>query len=337
MESDANFTEDLMKTIYNEKLCIFTAGHCNYIRPQVVENNINPPLLIEELSDGIHINRIRLDLNKDLTEYCEGPPTVSIAFILSGKGKMAIENGDILDINPGTMIFFYSPTKTRGMNFFGSGKWHILDIRFSLNEIEAQELPSFTKLATSFEKNVSYSNVLMMAGPIHPPFMQIVNQIEECQLNGNVRKVYLKAKALEILACMTAQVYDCQYNAINSLQRRAVYNAIKIINSDYHYPWTIKSLSRAVGLNERKLKEGFRAVVFRTFHQYLENVRMTTAEDLLKKGMSVIEVATAVGYSSPSHFSKRFRQHYLINPKAWQAKYAVNHTLMTEYIAVGGQ
>ncbi len=334
MESDANFTGDLMKTIYSEKLGVFTAGHCSYIHSQVEENDITPSLLTEELSDGIHINRIRLELNKDFTEYCEGPPTVSIAFVLSGKGKMAIENGDDLDINPGTMIFFYSPKMTRGINFFGCGAWHILDIRFSLNEIEAQELPSFTKLTTGFEKNASYSDVLMMARPIYPPFMQIVNQIEECQLNGSVRKVYLKAKALEILACVTAQIYDCQYNAINGLQRRAVYNAIKIINSDYHYPWTIKSLSRAVGLNERKLKEGFRAVVFRTFHQYLENVRMTTAEDLLKKGMSVIEVSAAVGYSSPSHFSKRFRQHYLINPKAWQAKYAVNHTLLTEHIVM---
>ncbi|WP_243464946.1 helix-turn-helix domain-containing protein [Photorhabdus temperata] len=60
---------------------------------------------------------------------------------------------------------------------------------------------------------------------------------------------------------------------------------------------------------------------------------MTTAEDLLKKGMSVINVSTAVGYASPSHFSKRFRQHYLINPKAWQAKYAVVHTPFTEHTA----
>ncbi|MGS0627676.1 MULTISPECIES: helix-turn-helix domain-containing protein [Photorhabdus] len=326
-----------MKTIYSKKLGVFAANHCNCMHLQVEENNTNPSLQTEELSDGIHINRIRFELNKDFTEYCEGPPTVSIAFILSGEGRMAIENGDVLDINPGTMVFFYSPKTTRGMNFFGCGTWHILDIRFSLNEIEAQELPCFTKLTSGFEKNVSYSDVLMMARPIYPPFMQIVNQIEECQLNGNVRKVYLKAKALEILACVTAQIYDCQYNVINSLQRRAVYNAIKIINNDYHSPWTIKSLSRAVGLNERKLKEGFRAVVFRTFHQYLENVRMTTAEDLLKKGMSVIDVSTAVGYSSPSHFSKRFRQHYLINPKAWQAKYAVSHTLLAEHIAVEGK
>ncbi|MDX7991885.1 helix-turn-helix transcriptional regulator [Xenorhabdus littoralis] len=326
-----------MKTIYSEKLGVFTAGHCNYTNSSMEKNDTIPSLLTEELSDGIHINRMYFELNKDFKEHCEGPPTVSIAFILSGKGKMAIEDGDVLDINPGTMIFFYSPKMTRGMNFFGSGTWHILDIRFSLNEIEAQELPSFTKLTAGFEKNVSYSDVLMMSRPIYPPFMQIVNQIEECQLNGSVRKIYLKAKALEILACITAQIYDCQYNAINGLQRRAVYNAIKIINSDYHYPWTIKSLSKAVGLNERKLKEGFRAVVFRTFHQYLENVRMTTAEELLKKGMSVIEVSTAVGYSSPSHFSKRFRQHYLINPKAWQVKYAVNHTLLTENNRVKSQ
>ncbi|MDC9613284.1 AraC family transcriptional regulator [Xenorhabdus khoisanae] len=326
-----------MKTIYSEKLGIFTVGYNNCAHSPMEQNNTSAPLLTEELSDGIHINRICLELNKDFTEYREGPPTVSIAFVLSGKGKMAIENGDILDINPGTMIFFYSPTMTRGMNFFGCGAWHILDIRFSLNEIEAQELPSFTKLTAGFEKNVSYSDVLMMARPIYPPFMQIVNQIEECQLSGNVRKVYLKAKALEILACVTAQIYDCQYNMINGLQRRAVYNAIKIINSDYNYPWTIKSLSKAVGLNERKLKEGFRAVVFRTFHQYLENVRMTTAEDLLKKGMSVIEVAAAVGYSSPSHFSKRFRQHYLINPKAWQAKYAVSHISLAENIVEKSQ
>ncbi|KMW74631.1 AraC family transcriptional regulator [Photorhabdus luminescens subsp. luminescens] len=324
-----------MKTIYSKKLGVFTADHCNCMHSHAEKNNTHTPLLTEELSDGIHINRIRFELNKDVTEYCEGPPTVSIAFILSGKGKMAIENGDVLDINSGTMIFFHSPKITRGMNFFGCGSWHILDIRFSLNEIEAQELPPFTQLAAGFEKNASYSDVLMMACPIYPPFMQIVNQIEECQLSGSIRKVYLKAKALEILACVASQVYDCQYNVISGLQRRAVYNAIKIINSDYHYPWTIKSLSRAVGLNERKLKEGFRAVVFRTFHQYLENVRMTTAEDLLKKGMSVIDVSTAVGYSSPSHFSKRFRQHYLINPKAWQAKYAVSHTLLTENLVAG--
>ncbi|WFQ80459.1 AraC family transcriptional regulator [Xenorhabdus sp. SF857] len=326
-----------MKTIYSETLGIFTAGHSNNRHSPAEENNTTPLLLTEELSDGIHINRIHLELSQDFTEYCEGPPTVSIAFILSGKGKMAIENGEVLDINPGTMVFFYSPTMTRGMNFFGCGTWRILDIRFSLNEIEAQELPSFTRLTAGFEKNASYSDALMMACPIYPPFMQIVNQIEECQLNGSVRKVYLKAKALEILACMTAQIYDCQYNVISGLQRRAVYNAIKIINNDYNYPWTIKLLSRAVGLNERKLKEGFRAVVFRTFHQYLENVRMTTAEDLLKKGMNVIEVAAAVGYSSPSHFSKRFRQHYLINPKAWQAKYAVNHTLLKESITAESQ
>ncbi|MBD1227466.1 helix-turn-helix domain-containing protein [Xenorhabdus griffiniae] len=326
-----------MKTIYSETLGIFSAGYGNNRHSLAEENNTTPSLLTEELSDGIHINRIHLELSQDFTEYCEGPPTVSIAFVLNGKGKMAIENGEVLDINPGTMVFFYSPTVTRGMNFFGCGTWRILDIRFSLNEIEAQELPSFTKLTAGFEKNASYSDALMMACPIYPPFMQIVNQIEECQLNGSVRKVYLKAKALEILACVTAQIYDCQYNMISGLQRRAVYNAIKIINNDYHHPWTIKSLSRAVGLNERKLKEGFRAVVFRTFHQYLENVRMTTAEDLLKKGMSVIEVSAAVGYSSPSHFSKRFRQHYLINPKAWQAKYAVNHTLLKENITAESQ
>ncbi|WP_244170848.1 helix-turn-helix transcriptional regulator [Xenorhabdus miraniensis] len=90
-------------------------------------------------------------------------------------------------------------------------------------------------------------------------------------------------------------------------------------------------------MNERKLKGGFRAIVFRTFHQYLENVCITTAEDLLKKGMSVIEVAVAVGYSSPSHFSKHFRQHYLISPKAWQSKYAVSHTSLAENIVVKSQ
>ncbi|CDL80751.1 helix-turn-helix transcriptional regulator [Xenorhabdus szentirmaii] len=319
-----------METIYSEKLRVFTTDHFNHTNSRMGEDNTNPSIQTEELSDGIHINRSRFELNQDFTEYCEGPPTVSIAFILSGKGKMAIEKGEILDINPGTMLFFYSPKITRGMNLFGCGEWHILDIRFSLNEIKAQELPCFTQLTAGFEKNAGYSDVLMMARPIYPQFMQIVNQIEECQLNGNIRKMYLKAKALEILACMIAQIYECQYNAINGLQRRAVYNAIKIINSDYHYPWTIKSLSKAVGLNERKLKEGFRAVAFHTFHQYLENVRMTAAEKLLKKGMSVIEVAVAVGYSSPSHFSKRFRNHYLVNPKAWQVKYAVNHVMPVE-------
>ncbi|WP_159993307.1 AraC family transcriptional regulator [Roseomonas sp. 18066] len=79
--------------------------------------------------------------------------------------------------------------------------------------------------------------------------------------------------------------------------------------------WTIRALSRRAGLNERKLKEGFRAHLGTTVNAFVQQARLQKARALLaERRLSVTEVALAVGYANPSHFALMFRRRYGMPP-----------------------
>jgi len=80
-------------------------------------------------------------------------------------------------------------------------------------------------------------------------------------------------------------------------------------------PPTLIELSRMVGLNDHKLKHGFKAVFGMTVFGYLREKRMEKALQLLQQGlMNVSETSLAVGYSNPSYFAEMFRHRFGVNP-----------------------
>ena len=121
------------------------------------------------------------------------------------------------------------------------------------------------------------------------------------------------------LACITIPFTVCQVPACRFLafetERDKIKEACKIIEKDLSISFTIRELSRKVGINECYLKKGFKALTGKTVHEYRENLRIKTAGELLKTGkMSVTDVADALGYSSISHFSTAFKRVTGIKP-----------------------
>jgi AraC-like DNA-binding protein len=82
-------------------------------------------------------------------------------------------------------------------------------------------------------------------------------------------------------------------------------------------PPSLPELARSVGLNEFKLKVGFRTHFGTSVFGYLRAQRMDQARRLLVRGeLSVTEVAARVGYSNPSKFAAAFRKHFGRPPSA---------------------
>lgn len=88
-----------------------------------------------------------------------------------------------------------------------------------------------------------------------------------------------------------------------------------LILSQYHRALTNGYLCATVGLNERNLKEGFRALFGTTPSGMLTDIRMQKAMELLESGKRVSSVAYAVGYQHLSSFSAAFERYYNITPK----------------------
>ena len=74
-------------------------------------------------------------------------------------------------------------------------------------------------------------------------------------------------------------------------------------------------LAKEVGMSTRQLERLFRRYLNRSPKRYYMELRLQKARNLLMQtDMSVINVALACGFASPSHFSKCYRAHYETTP-----------------------
>lgn len=90
---------------------------------------------------------------------------------------------------------------------------------------------------------------------------------------------------------------------------------IQKMEANIEEPVSPAILSREVGMSTRQLERLFRRYLNRSPKRYYMELRLQKARNLLMQtDMSVINVALACGFSSPSHFSKCYRAHYDTTP-----------------------
>lgn len=90
---------------------------------------------------------------------------------------------------------------------------------------------------------------------------------------------------------------------------------IQVMEQRIEEPISPAVLARDVGLSTRQLERLFRRYLDRSPKRYYMELRLQKARNLLMQtDMSVINVALACGFASPSHFSKCYRAHYGTTP-----------------------
>ncbi|MGF1760985.1 helix-turn-helix domain-containing protein [Photobacterium sagamiensis] len=84
-------------------------------------------------------------------------------------------------------------------------------------------------------------------------------------------------------------------------------------------PMTAQSVAIQCGIPLRTFNRKFKDQIGQSPHQYLQKIRMETAQQLLRDfGMSVQEVAEQVGYKDAYHFSTRFQQEFSLTPSKYR-------------------
>ena len=90
---------------------------------------------------------------------------------------------------------------------------------------------------------------------------------------------------------------------------------IQMMEKNIEEPISPSILAREVGMSTRQLERLFRRYLNRSPKRYYMELRLQKARNLLMQTeMSVINVALACGFASPSHFSKCYRSHYNTTP-----------------------
>lgn len=90
---------------------------------------------------------------------------------------------------------------------------------------------------------------------------------------------------------------------------------IFMMENNIEEPISPSLLAKEVGMSTRQLERLFRRYLNRSPKRYYMEIRLQKARNLLMQtDMSVINVALACGFASPSHFSKCYRAHYDTTP-----------------------
>ena len=92
-------------------------------------------------------------------------------------------------------------------------------------------------------------------------------------------------------------------------------NVIQMMEENIEEPISPSVLATDVGMSTRQLERLFRRYLNRSPKRYYMELRLQKARNLLMQtNMSVINVALACGFASPSHFSKCYRGHFNTTP-----------------------
>jgi AraC-like DNA-binding protein/mannose-6-phosphate isomerase-like protein (cupin superfamily) len=101
-------------------------------------------------------------------------------------------------------------------------------------------------------------------------------------------------------------------------QSEIVQRAISVITNEYSTRLTLKKICSAIGISESHLRALIRKETGKSFSSLLHTQRIAVAKHLLNSSnFSYEEIASAIGYNSPSFFFKIFKRLTGMTPKTY--------------------
>ena len=154
------------------------------------------------------------------------------------------------------------------------------------------------------------------------PLESSARQVLTCSHRGPARRLFMQSKVLEILAHQLEEFsQDLSDKKIhfNRQDVERLHHARTILEKEFADPPALAVLSRRAGINDFKLKCGFREVFGTTVFGYVRRLRMEKARLLLETSdMTVTEIALKVGYTSLGHFAGAFKRSFGLVPRKYR-------------------
>jgi AraC family transcriptional activator of pyochelin receptor len=306
---------------------------------QYVASDFNSAALIEETKevsfpsmrgkmsqwffDGIRVSHSDLVYNdRSAAEWKGNLDAVTLGFNL--KGKVVIEQKGFgksfsFSSHQHNAIYTSSIENTMRNEDLASEMFMVQfnrDAFLRLTENTTDNLMHFRdKILTGAPMMLSEQNAF-----IDTEIQGIINSVLNCQYTGGTKKMFFLSKCIELLV-LQSQVFD-KSRITQQLYCKTDYDKERILFAkDYlvqHYnnPPTLTGLAQVAGINEFKLKKGFKEILGTTAFGYLTNYKMEIAKNkLAQKHTTISQLAYELGYSSPQHFSAVFKNTFGYPPK----------------------
>lgn len=248
---------------------------------------------------------------------------VELHFTLRGTGQMQNKvNGKTYTFAPNSHNMHYVAQLSGTGTYQANHPYQFFELHFTAAYFHELTRDSSVSLMLFADRIASHETreLIRKSMPMSLAMHQCIRDIMYCRFTGGLKLMFLQSKCIELLA-LQAQMYEAAGQRNNAGFCRTDQDKEKIIYArDYLLqhsidPPTLTELARAAGINEFKLKRGFKEVFNNTVFGYLHDHKLDQAQELLRSGhMSIKEMTDQLGYSSVPHFSNAFKKKFGIPP-----------------------
>ncbi|ALU26763.1 helix-turn-helix transcriptional regulator [Myroides odoratimimus] len=144
--------------------------------------------------------------------------------------------------------------------------------------------------------------------------LQVLQQLISNPYQGKLAEHYINNKVEE---AHLLQYHNWSYNrphkelSLHRKDEQALHEIKSYITDNYNKDFTIQELALRVGINQTKLKKGFKTLFGTTTFKYIHDLRMQKALEMIKsREYNIYEIAEYVGYKHSHHFSTAFKKYY---------------------------
>ncbi|MDO6803830.1 AraC family transcriptional regulator [Wenyingzhuangia sp. 1_MG-2023] len=215
-----------------------------------------------------------------------------------------------------------------GMVYFNEDETNILFDMPENSQVIVMLIPVqyFHSLFTSEENYLLNFDNFVIGKPIietrsTTPAQQVVlHQITNNPDNSPLDNLFLKAKAYELFSLYFSNLEDSNNENCPFISNEDTVSQLKkakdFMIENMADPPSLEELAKIVGLNIKKLKQGFKEVYGTPVFTFLLNYKLEYSKKLLLENkLNVNEIGNKVGYSTSSHFIAAFKRKFGITPK----------------------
>jgi AraC-like DNA-binding protein len=274
------------------------------------------------IDNGFYILRYKNDDDKIL-KYQEAVSQefIQFHFCQKGSGNFEFNGGSYqLPLMSKNVILLYNPQKALP-----------IDLNLTPDSAVVSLVISIKKFHSLFSEDADHIHFLSAENntkkyydtrPISPAMSVVLSQILETKLHESIQTLYFKGKVYELLSLFfnkseDADMEQCPF-LMDEENVRKIRKAKEIILNQMTEPPTLQELSAEIGLNIKKLKEGFKQIYGDTVYGYLLDHKMNEARSMLNsRQYNINEISLKLGYSTSSHFIAAFKKKFGTTPKKY--------------------
>jgi len=263
------------------------------------------------------------ELSKDavfVNTGAEGLDLLGTCLILKGNLTTSV-NGSSKSMTSfnGSQNFKYDPNNVFIHTLPALTPFHI--VHFSVKpEYIFQFLPESEWWSDELKKKIA--NRASIIGDRYTPITLLqeraLQTVFDCPLGGQLGQLMIETSIVQIMLIQLHSLFQSKDLFSADLTKRdvdVIQGVKEHLSRTFLEDHSLENLAKHFGVNTNKLMTLFRKVFNKSIFEYLSELRMDYARELLlEKECMVTEVSRVLGYKNPNHFSSAFKRKFGFPP-----------------------